>query len=273
MLLTIIWQQISVVLGRAGMLLKSCPAIIKNIITGWLDLVYPRLCVLCHKYIMPTEARAPLLCGECWSAIIANRPPFCAKCSRPLQSFQDIFCGHCRQTSVYFDQAWAAAIYNENLRRLIHLFKYGGKTSLRLLFGDLILTFIRTYHVPVQEFDFIVPVPLYHVRYRERGYNQARILAEIVSKAFEIPVLTQGLQRIRNTKNQARLSPKERWTNIDGAFKMRTLNFVIDRNILIVDDLFTTGATASEIARVLKAAGAKKVSVLTLAITALAKET
>jgi len=149
---------------------------------------------------------------------------------------------------------------------MIHSFKYQNKTSLRHTFARLIFSFIRNYALAMDQFDIIVPIPLHPTRLRERGYNQSQLLSENISKEFNIRHSPLNLMRIRNTRNQALLKEKERWTNIQGAFKIKDPLEFFAKSVLIVDDLLTTGATASEVARILKEAGAQKVSVLTLAI-------
>ena len=114
----------------------------------------------------------------------------------------------------------------------------------------------------------MIPVPLHPTRLRERGYNQSCLLADGISSAFGIPIVLNKLTRIRNTEPQAMLEAKNRFTNIHGAFTIKNSQGITRKNILIIDDLLTTGATASEAARILKTAGAKRVGVLTLAITA-----
>jgi len=153
------------------------------------------------------------------------------------------------------------------MRRLIHLFKYSHKTSLRSFLVDRIFSFLDNYHIPLESFEMIMPVPLHPVRMRERGYNQAQLLSQPIAARLGIPHLTDNLIRVRPTPTQAFLSKKDRWTNIQGAFKIKNVESFSKKSILLVDDLLTTGITASEAAGVLKEAGAAHVGVLTLAIT------
>lgn len=127
--------------------------------------------------------------------------------------------------------------------------------------------FVRKHYLDIKQFDIITPIPLFPSRLRERGYNQSQLLAEQIAREHQITLSLRNLVRIRNTEHQTLLSKKERWTNIHGAFRIRNPIRFSGKNILIIDDLLTTGATASEAARALKSAGAKTVGVLTLAIT------
>ncbi|MBN1870129.1 MAG: ComF family protein [Candidatus Omnitrophica bacterium] len=172
----------------------------------------------------------------------------------------------CSKSHPVYDFAWAACLYQPPLSGLICRFKYNQKTSLRKFLSRLMIDFIKTYSLDVMQFDKIVPIPLFHSRLRERGYNQSQFLAEEIANEYKIDLSLSNLARVRETQHQTLLSEKERWTNIRGAFRIKHPAESSGKNILIVDDLLTTGATASEAARALKDAGAKTVGVLTLAI-------
>jgi len=129
------------------------------------------------------------------------------------------------------------------------------------------INFIEIYHLDIQQFDIIIPIPLFPSRLRERGYNQSHLLAEPIARHYHIDLLTNNLVRTRNTEHQTSLREKERWTNIRGAFRITDSSAFSGKNILIIDDLLTTGATASQASGALKHAGAQTVGVLALAIT------
>jgi len=206
------------------------------------------------------------LCPDCLNKIAFNHPVFCAKCSRPLSNPAKRLCRHCRHRELHFDRIWAAAIYDPTMRYLLHLFKYGQNTGLRLTFAEFLKQFVQRYHVPVQDCDLILPVPLHHTRFRERGFNQSELIARPLAAAWKIPFHPGILERYRFSIYQARVNSKQRWTNISGTFKIKHPDIIKDKNILIIDDLMTTGATLSEISRELKRAGAQKVYGLTVAI-------
>ena len=152
------------------------------------------------------------------------------------------------------------------MKNLIHQFKFGQKTMLRHLFSELMASFIRSNYFDIRQFDHLVPIPLSATRLRERGFNQSQLLAELISREFKVPLSTAVLSRIKNTSSQSLLHQKERWTNIKGAFRIKNQFHTIGKNILLIDDLLTTGATSSEAALIIKNAGAKRVGVLTLAV-------
>ena len=118
----------------------------------------------------------------------------------------------------------------------------------------------------MRDFDGIIPIPLHPTRLREGGFNQAQLLAQGLSESVNVPHWPDVLIRSRPTRYQALLKEKDRWTNIHGAFRIRNPQKVIKKSVLLVDDLFTTGATLSEAASVLRRAGARKVYALTAAV-------
>ena len=237
---------------------------IKNILPGLADLIFPRNCTLCRSY-HPRTAEDPL-CPECFAKLPFNRPPFCLKCSRRLESYSDEgLCPDCRRHPPAFDYAWAATVYADPLSSLIPHYKFHNKTALRTTFGKIIREFLVRYDIRLSP-DVIVPVPLHPARLRERGYNQAALIAERLAPVLGAPVAQSGLERARHTPRQSELGQKERFTNVIGAFRITTPSRFMDKHVILVDDLLTTGSTASEAAKVLKAAGAAKVGVLTLAI-------
>lgn len=232
---------------------------------GFIDLIYPASCILCKMPLTAIEKIARL-CFVCQAQLARNRPPFCRKCSRPPENPQHHFCLTCQNLPLNFDHAWGVFLFNEPMQRLLHLYKYGRKTGLRHFFADQMLAFIREYHLNLNENDLIVPIPLHPSRLRNRGFNQSLLLADLLSQELNLPVSAKNLQRVKPTPNQARLSQKERWTNIEDAFKINHSNEFREKRILLIDDLYTTGATVSEAAKTLRAAGAKTVTILTIAI-------
>jgi len=171
-------------------------------------------------------------------------------------------CALCRLGLNGFDGAYTFGAYEGALRRLIHLFKYDG---IRTLAGPLAEFMLAA--LPRQErFDAIVPMPLHWRRRWQRGFNQAKLLAEAVSRRTGIPVL-EAARRRRATPPQAGLSHAERRRNVAGAFTVRPRVRLEGRRLLLIDDVFTTGATAGACAAALKRAGAERVCLLALART------
>ncbi len=239
---------------------------IKSLVIGLKDLVYPPICIICRERI-PTTHPYKGLCLSCSQRIELIVPPFCVKCFRPLNAANSgPTCKNCIEHAMHFDFAYCACPFSPFLRQLLHLFKFHQKTYLRHIFTEHILRFIQEYNLDIDQFDLFVPMPLSNVRLRERGYNQSQLIAEILAQHFNKPCSKNVLIKARHTASQSSLSKKERFTNVQGAFKINSSVKIINTNILIIDDLMTTGATASEAALVLKAAKAKTVAILTLAI-------
>jgi len=146
-------------------------------------------------------------------------------------------------------------------------FKYHQRPYLRHQLADHMISFIQSYNLDINQFDSIVPIPLFSSKLRERGYNQAQLLAQIIAQKYKINLSGDNLIRVKNTSSQSSLSQKERWTNIHGAFRIKYSYAFRGKALLLIDDLMTTGSTASEAAGVLKSCKASKVGILTLAIT------
>ncbi len=254
------------------------PLVLKFIWQGLCDLFYPPNCLICKNFIPRPEEKSPprdslknikeFLCPECTQKISYNFPPFCVQCSRHLSKpLTHSRCKECLEKKPHFDFAWSACLYQEPLQGLIHQFKYGQKTLLRHVFRQFVASFLRKYNFDIHQFDMVIPIPLSSTRQRERGYNQAQLLAQDIAQEFNLTLCARNLVRIRHTQNQALLSEKERWTNIQRAFRIKQPQAVFKKSVLLIDDLLTTGATTSEAALTLKEAGANIVGVLTLAIT------
>ncbi len=237
-----------------------------QMIQGLKELVFPDNCFLCQSFLNSRHTRQ--LCDTCLKSIKRNTPPFCATCSRHLDHFtEDSLCQSCRTQKFTYDRAWGACFYEEPVRTLLHNFKYHGKTALRTTCVALMTEFIDVYHMPVQQFDLVCPIPLHPVRLRERGFNQAQLLSDGICRRYQLTHEPHALIRQQATDAQAHLEQKQRFTNLKGAFKMNPSLSVTDKSILLVDDLLTTGATAASAAGTLKEAGAAYVGALTLAMT------
>jgi len=161
----------------------------------------------------------------------------------------------------HFDQALAAGLFEGALREAIHCFKYRPIRALGTPLGDWM---VKQVHL-VSDLDLLLPVPLHRRRLKVRGFNQALLLGAIVGERFRIPVRYDVLSRVRDTRPQVVLAADERARNVQEAFSVTHPPVVKDRRILLVDDVFTTGATLNECSRVLKAAGALSVTAFTLA--------
>jgi ComF family protein len=173
-------------------------------------------------------------------------------------------CGECRLSTGYYTVCRSAGIYEGALKTVIHLLKYERRRELARPLGRFMAGYAGT-ELPLTQYDCIVPVPLHPARLRERGFNQARALAEECAFGSGVPVLNGALLRRRDGVSQSLLKRKERTRNVKGSFVVRQPRCIEGRCVLVVDDVYTTGATAEECAKTLLAAGASRVDVLTAA--------
>jgi ComF family protein len=229
-------------------------------ITAALDLVFPPLCPVCER-LLGAGRRDPL-CGVCWANLERIAPPWCRCCGVPLGI--DGLCGACRSRRPRFAYARAALRYGDLAREAIHAFKFGGRRTLADPLGDL-LAGLGLSALPGAAPDVLVPVPLHPRRARERGYNQALLLARRLERAWGVPVVADALRRAVATQPQADLDAAARKRNVRNAFAVNYPELVAGRHVVLVDDVLTTGATAGECAMSLRRAGAATVGVLTVA--------
>lgn len=241
------------------------PGALFTFVKACVDLVFPLKCAACRRKIQP-DAEIPL-CAACTAAIGRNHPPFCRKCGRTVDRKalnRGGVCSGCRRKDTHFDRAYSPFLYEGPVKALVHELKYRGKDRLGLTLGRLMAGFIREYALNFDFIDYIVPIPLHPVKLREREFNQASLLAHAIAAALEKPVVDDALARRRATRTQTDLRHDQRYRNVAGAF-IPGKHPVRRGNILLIDDVLTTGATASEAAKTLKDTGAGTVIVLTLA--------
>ena len=229
-----------------------------------LDLVYPRSCLGCGG---STGQKPGHVCWECASRLELVHPPFCRLCGDPVHGRIDRVydCSTCRRRRPPFVMARSALRYREPANRLVHGFKYGAMTCLAADLAVYLRACVST-HWQDLAIDAVTYVPLHATRERERGYNQAALLARDLAASLDgLPLLRRALVRVRPTSTQTNLSAAQRRANVHNAFRARNPDWLAGRRILLVDDVMTTGATVTECSRVLKEAGAVEVSVVTVA--------
>jgi len=223
----------------------------------------PPQCLCCEKFL---EGGQQGICSDCLSEIHWIEPPFCSVCGTPFVSTEvgSHPCGPCVSKKKYFTMARALGSYEGSLQEAIHRWKYQGKTSFNPFFGKWMAEGFYRYWGPTL-FDLLIPVPLHIHRLRERGFNQALLLVKELSRRTGIPYRKRILQKRRPTLPQVNLSGVEREKGVKGSFHIIGREELEGKSILLVDDVYTTGATVNECSKVLLAGGAKKVDVLTLA--------
>lgn len=230
-----------------------------------LDYLLPTACQYCNNPV--GDSGIPFFCSTCWSDFAVMSGPLCPRCGRPFESPEtlarspDHTCLACRLNPPIFDQALSIGYFEGPLREAVHQFKYRPCRSLAKPLAHWAAANMQ----PVRNMDVLVPVPLHRTRLRERGFNQALLLAHSLGKAFNIDVCFDNLKRMRPTKPQVELAGDERIKNVAGAFGLARPEAVKDKAVLLIDDVFTTGATMNECARVLKRAGCIRVAALAIA--------
>jgi ComF family protein len=233
---------------------------LKRLGLNLLEFFLPRLCLFCGAGVGEEAAQA--ICPRCASEIEWVASPLCLCCGVvfPAKDGGDRLCGRCTTEPPPFARARAAALYDGPVAAAVKRFKFGRQMA----YLPLMQSWLQA--PPCRELaaaaDLVIPVPLHPRRLKTRGFNQAWLLAQAFPEA---PLAPEALVRRRHTVPQVGLNPKERRDNVQGAFAVPDPALVKGKNVLLVDDLYTTGATVKECARVLCRAGARRVEVLTVA--------
>lgn len=227
-----------------------------------LDLVLPPTCTGCGCQVVSAQT----LCPECWGQLTFLSTAACDACGYPFEYAvpERTLCGACVANPPPFDRARAALVYDDHSRDLVLGFKHADRTEAAELYAKWMLSAGREL---VMAADVIVPVPLHWTRLFHRRYNQAALLAHRLGKLAGKPVLADGLVRTRKTPSQGRLGRMARARNVQGAFSVpsRHLAKLRGKRVLLVDDVYTTGATMRTATKVLKRAGCGDVDALVLA--------
>ena len=226
------------------------------------SLFFPPHCAACGA---DTPGGAHL-CAGCAGTAKKIAAPFCRRCSEPFAGAIDgaFTCANCADRTLHFDCAVARYLSRGVVREFVHRFKYDRHFYLRHPLTDWLAETLDDERIRAQPIDALVPVPLHRARFREREFNQADVLAELLAARTGTPLL-RALDRIRYTTTQTRLDRHERMENLRNACRVRHTSAVQNRHLVLVDDIFTTGSTVDECARVLRAAGAASVRVVTVA--------
>ena len=217
-----------------------------------LDLLLPPRCILCGQ-----SSGAICICEPCKAELPWNDIQ-CRQCGLPLATAKDDVCGSCIQNPPPFTRTICPLRYEFPADRLVQLFKFNRQLASGRVLSHLLSEYAGRQFNDLP--DVLVPVPLHSLRFIKRGFNQAYELAAYISRVLDIPLLTSSLRRHRNTPAQSGLNRKQRRKNIRDAFYWHGTTFP-GNHIALVDDVMTTGTTAGECARVLKAVGAKRVDV------------
>lgn len=229
-----------------------------------LNLLYPRHCPVCHDIALPVGKR---ICTGCRTKLVPISEPRCFCCSKSLADASQEYCRNCLQVSHHFERGMGIFSYSPVIQKSLYQLKYGQRQEYGIFYGE-VLAFYAKEQIARWSIELLIPIPLHRKRREKRGYNQAEVLAWTLGKKLQLPVDTRSLLRKKNTKPQKELEAKERKQNMRDAFRVPDgrEKFLKGKNILLVDDIYTTGATIDSAAKCLKQAGANKVYFLTVAI-------
>ncbi len=230
----------------------------KKMAAGAVQVLYPLRCPVCDEIVAQPGEK---ICLECMAKLKLLTPPWCMKCGKKTAEGEE-FCPDCRERRHRFDRGRNLYEYS-CAAGPIYRFKYGGRREYADFFGEQMAEYLGEFIRNVRP-DALVPIPLHKSRQAQRGYNQAELLARALGKRTDIPVRSDLLVRVRKTEPMKKLNPQERQNNLKKAFNIAG-NDVKLKTILVVDDIYTTGATMDEAAGVLKEAGIEKVYFAALA--------
>jgi len=245
---------------------QKIPKGFSNVWNFFWDSLFPQLCIYCEGERING---GNFLCGDCREAIQFLKEALCHTCGAPADiSYdfprEDFQCGLCRKKPFAFDRARSQGRYDTVLKELIHFFKYrpqrGAVSEIKFLLEQFF---------PYEKEDlkgfWVLPIPLFKNKLQERQFDQAHLIASLVAKQFSLPMGQEWLVKIRDTAPQAKKNKTERVRNMRGAFSAANREILAGKDLLLVDDVFTTGATVSEASKVLKRSNCGRIYIFTLA--------
>ena len=242
--------------GKPGLgLLSAAGRGLRDLYSGVMDLIYPPHCVVCR------DAGDGYLCPKCADKITLIKPPVCYKCGKPCEAS---VCDECYQREYAFECARSAGIFDGPLRDAIHAMKY---RNYEAVVDPLAQIMIRAFPDTglARNTDVLVPIPIHYSRLLDRGFNQSEELARKLAGRIGLPMEAKVLRKSRKTAHQVDLPLDERALNVRGSLSVKHEQKIRAKRVLLIDDVFTTGATLDEAARVLLEAGASEVRAYTLA--------
>jgi ComF family protein len=234
-----------------------------SLLRGFLHLLYPGVCSVCARPLPPDVDH---FCADCRSVLTSDAEPTCPRCAATVGPFVHLpgSCTHCRNAAFHFDTVLRLGVYDGLLREVVLRLKHASGEGLAELIGELWAAHAEP-ALRAAGTTVIVPVPLHWRRRWTRGYNQSEALARALACRLCLPCRPRSLVRVRNTPKQALQTASARQANVRDAFRAPSRPGLAGQSVLLVDDILTTGNTASEAARMLRGAGAARVVVAVLA--------
>lgn len=230
---------------------------------SFLDLIFPSdiYCISCNK---PIYNEIYSICEECKDKLHWIRGKTCDVCGKPLEEWYfPNECSDCMQTKHAFTKGFSCVIYDEMERKIIIDLKYNGKSYIAKNIAEIMYHRIKQQDIHI---DYIVPVPLHKKKENERGFNQSQLISKYLSKMLGIELKKDALMRTRYTQPQNQLTLSQRKRNLMNAFKVKNTSNLNNKNILLIDDVFTTGNTVDACSKELFTANVSAIYILTYAI-------
>ena len=236
---------------------------ISGIIAPLLGVLYPKRCVACDKVLLKIEKELGF-CASCSTKVKLVGPTCCMKCGTPIADDRVEFCRNCVNTTRAFTQNKAIYQYTGDMKEAMYRFKYGNRRCYGKTFAEHALHYYGSW-IKNNGIEAIVPVPMYKKKEKQRGYNQAEVFARALSEVTAIPVANKIVQRNKDTEAMKQLNALKRKKNLLKAFSL-VKNDVQFSKVLLVDDIYTTGTTMDEVAKVLKQGGIEQVYGMSICI-------
>lgn len=228
----------------------------KKIMKGCLSLLYPTSCPICHRIVMP---KGKLICKDCKEQLDYIEEPRCKKCSKPIESETEEYCYDCMKHSFHYTYGYAIWSYDDVIQQSMASFKYKNQKEYASFYIEEAILRYREQLIQMK-IDVIVPIPIHPARRKQRGYNQAELLARGIAGKLQIAYEDELLFRKKKTKPQNGLNDRERFQNLKDAFgvNLDKIDRYRGKKILLVDDIYTTGSTIELCTKQLLLAGVKE---------------
>ena len=235
---------------------------LKTFIIKLIHFLFPNYCQSCDKLLSQHDKNC--FCNKCWDSIKLIKEDFCIKCGKPVITAKGI-CNTCKKNRFYYKQIRVVGIYEEILKNAIHLYKYFFRWKIAKDFTELIEKNIDKKYITNN--DYIIPVPVTYKDLMKKGFYHTFLVTKMISRKYHLPVIRNLVVKIKQTRPQAGLKRKDRLTNLENAFRInkKYKNKILNKKILLFDDVYTTGSTIQEISKELSHCKVKNINVLAIA--------
>ncbi len=249
------------VVNAMNNILSSCRALWSSAVSSLLDLLFPPRCPICERILLKEE---PFICARCARELPFVREPFCMRCGKPVSNHEKELCADCETHNHLFDEGRAVFLYEKGVRLSVNRLKFYNHREYIPFYGECLLG-LYLEMAPLWKAQCLVPIPMHPRKRAIRGFDQAQLLAGYLSMRCNLPVLDNLLIRSRFTKSSKKLGRSDRRKNLRGVFRIHD-GADIPESVILIDDIFTTGATMDEASLALREAGVRRIYFLTVCI-------